>query len=134
VPEKNVSAQIQTPESALVQHLINSGQFDPPPGNTQKTNSFTNPFLPLTQAETQEMAHEVERNLQEQQRSMQGSSIISARVSDKPVAAVVRQVSQSVGNQASPQTPVPPQTQSQIQSASLEFESPPGIGSAKGGR
>jgi len=52
---------------------------------------------------------------------------MSARGSAKSISAVVNQGNQTVGDRVS----VPPQTQTQ--SEPLSFETPPGVGSAKGG-
>jgi len=130
VPEEKRSMQVQTPERALVLHLINTGQFNPPPGNTETMSSSVSPFSSGTRAASSGMSQSATGNGQEKTWLQQAATVMFPSRSDKIAAAVVRQDSPSVSATAQAQSAAPPQPQSGLP----QFETPPGIGSAKGGQ
>lgn len=105
-----------------VQQMINSGQFAPPPGNPDKMYSIASPFAAAAPA------------------AASGSSPGSAGISQSPagdqsgIAMLGANPGGSTPTQAihrnSPAATSPAQLQAPSQP--VEFETPPGIGSAKG--
>lgn len=104
--------------TAKVQQMIDSGQFAPPPGNPAKMYSIASPFSntatpePSTSAEAQGSNHR-----------QQG--LVSSWTAPGPRPAEAVLVTRS--DAAVVSKPVPGQA------PEGEFETPPGIGSAKGG-
>jgi hypothetical protein len=124
VLEERIAVLPQTRENASVQRLINSGQFDPPPGNTERLNSAVSPFSRFAQAVAHEFSGKTDTNRQNQPTQASVREVVSAHGSNGTISAIVGQDNQSSNNQAL----------AQLQNQSSEFESPPGIGSAKGGQ
>ena len=127
---ERVSSQPQVSRSATVQQMIDSGQFAPPPGNTETMSSSVSPFSSGTRTASSGMSQNVKGNGQEQTWLQQAAAVMFSSRSDKIAAAVVRQDSPSVSATAQAQSAAP----AQLQSGLPQFETPPGIGSAKGGQ
>lgn len=125
------SMQPQISQRPSLQQMINSGQFNPPPGNTDKMYSIAVPFANSTQTASAPIAQEIDVNGQGSPKPHQGGTLISAWQSNKVAVATPSQGSLSVGNQA--QAP-PALIQAQAPNQSIIFESPPGVGSTKGGQ
>jgi len=107
--------------SSEVQHLINSGQFAAPPGNPDKMYSIASPFAAATPAAAAAIAAgnpgspaSIQPGLTMLGASSGSAATTQVATKNSPAAAV----------------PAPPQPHSQP----IEFETPPGIGSAKGGQ
>jgi len=130
VATKRASLQPQASRSASVQQMIDSGQFAPPPGNTERVASSVSPFTSGTRTASSGMSQSGKGNGQEQAGVPQAAAVMFSYRGDKIAAAVVRQDSQSVSNATLTTAAASPQTPSQP----TEFESPPGVGSAKGGQ
>jgi len=129
VKSERVASQPQVSRSASVQQMIDSGQFAPPPGNTERVASSVSPFTSGTRTASSSMSQSVKGNGQEQAGVQQAAAVMFSSRSDKIAAAVVRQDSPSVSATAQAQSAAPPSP-----SQPAEFESPPGVGSAKGGQ
>ena len=126
------SSQSQAIRKQSIQQMIDSGQFDPPPGNTERLNSAVSPFTRTAPAESQRTSPRADSLRQDQQGQVWiGGTIPAGGASDKIAAAVSRQDSPSVSATAQAQSAAPPQPQTQ--SGVPHFETPPGIGSPTGG-
>jgi len=120
------------PESAVptgsseVQRMINSGQFDPPPGNPEKMYSIAPPF-----SNTASAASSPAGNGQGKAVVQAGLAVLGASTWSTPPTQEGSK-SPSTTIEVGPHT-IQTQTQ-QTQTQSIEFETPPGIGSSKGGQ
>ena len=130
VKNERVSSQPQASRSASVQQMIDSGQFAPPPGNTERVVSSVSPFASGTRTASAGMSQSVKGNGQELTGVQQAAAVMFSSRGDKIAAAVVRQDSPSASNATLTTAAASPQTPSQP----VEFESPPGVGSPKGAK
>lgn len=112
--------------STEVQRMINNGQFAPPPGNPDKMYSIASPFSQSAPAAP--AASGAPGKNQGNPGVQAGIAMLGANTWNNPPAQDVRKNLPGVA-EIKPNT-VPDQAQSQ----SIEFETPPGIGSVKGGQ
>ena len=116
-----------------IQQMIDSGQFDPPPGSAVKLHSAVSPFSRPAQAEAQRPSPTVDSSTQGQPGQLWVAGAMPASGSDNNASAGARQEKQPASNQALSPTLIQAPAQTPDQSQPVEFESPPGVGSPKGG-
>jgi len=112
--------------SSELQRMINGGQFDPPPGNPEKMYSIAPPF-----SNTASAASSPAGNGQGKAVVQAGLAVLGASTWSTPPTQEGSK-SPSTTIEVGPHT-IQTQTQ-QTQTQSIEFETPPGIGSSKGGQ
>ncbi|MFA7282453.1 MAG: hypothetical protein WC100_20390 [Sterolibacterium sp.] len=118
-PRQESAAPVSS--STEVQRMINSGQFAPPPGNPDKMYSIASPFSASTSA-----ASGAPDKSQGHSGAQSGIAMLGANTWSNPPAQDVRKNPSAIAE-------VKPHT-AQAQTQSIEFETPPGIGSSKGGQ
>jgi hypothetical protein len=115
--------------STEVQRMINSGQFAPPPGNPDKMYSIASPFSQsLPDAPAAPVTPGAPGKSQGNSGVQPGIAMLGGNAWNNSPAQDVRKNSSTTA-EIKPQT-----TPAQVQSQSIEFETPPGIGSSKGGQ
>ena len=108
--------------NATVQQLIDSGQLDPPPGNTHKMYSIASPFNHALPETTPGSLPGDERGQQYQRQIQAGGAMVSFNQSDPTGTTSASRVIQSANSQT------------QASTQPIEFDTPPGVGSSTGGR
>lgn len=108
--------------TAKVQRMLDSGQFAPPPGDPAKMYSIASPFSSAAAPPTTAPAQEAQAGVQPPQGLLSSWTAPNGRIKDKTAAPAVKT-----------ETP-PARPPAQPQPQAGEFETPPGIGSAKGGQ
>lgn len=119
---RSIFRQPEISLDARVRQLIDSGQLDPPPGNTHKMYSIASPFNHSLQATTPGSLPGDEGGQRIQSPTQAGGSMISFNRTDAIGTSGTTQVTQSANSQT--------QASSQL----TEFDTPPGVGSSTGGR
>lgn len=109
-------------DRADVQQMINSGQFAPPPGNLDKMYSIASPFAAATPAAASESSPGNSGISQSPAGVQPGIAMLGANPGGGTPTQVVKRNAPPATSPAQLQAPGQP----------IEFETPPGIGSAKG--
>jgi len=121
-----LSPEEQSKQRELVQKMIQNDEFRPPPGNVGTTPSAVSPFSQVRRASGSEASRNISGNSAPQPGVPQIVPMnIGTQSKQNPVAVATR-------NNFS--VPLPAQANTGTPSTLIEFESPPGIGSAKGGQ
>ncbi|MCX7169222.1 MAG: hypothetical protein NTY41_02740 [Proteobacteria bacterium] len=107
---------------AEVQQMINSGQFAPPPGNPDKMYSIASPFAAAAPAVTSGSSAGNAGTSQSPAGVQPGIAMLGANPGGSAPAQLVKRNAPPATSPAQLQAPGQP----------VEFETPPGIGSAKG--
>lgn len=103
-----------------VQQMINSGQFAPPPGNPDKMYSIASPFAAAAPASGSPSGNT--GTSQSPANVQPGVAMLGANPAGSTSTQLAQRNAPAAASPAQRQTPGQP----------IEFETPPGIGSAKG--
>ena len=125
-PKAILSAEELIKRRELVQQMIQNGEFRPPPGNVGTISSAASPFGQFTRGSGDDASKNPDANSATQPRVPQ---IISMNLGTPG-----KQNAVAVATRDNLFQPVPVQASVGTQSSPIEFESPPGIGSPKGGQ
>ena len=121
-PTTETPRQYDDRATAKVQQMLDHGQFAPPPGDPAKMYSIASPFSNAAAPATTVPAQEAQAGVQPPQGLLSSWTVPNGKTKDKTAAPVIQ----------ADTPPAHPPAQPQLQTG--EFETPPGIGSAKGGQ
>ncbi|MFA7282457.1 MAG: hypothetical protein WC100_20410 [Sterolibacterium sp.] len=124
LPQQDSAAPVSS--STDVQRMIDSGQFAPPPGNPDKMYSIASPFSQSAPAAP--VTPGAPGKSQGNSGVQPGIAMLGANTWSNAPAQDARKSSSVTAEIKSHTAPA------QVQSQSIEFETPPGIGSSKGGQ